>query len=69
MPHDPKRFMGKIITVPHFNRDTVEFASRVESNPGFKKLPPFLENITKESNLENFQDKVYRDSETVAGAM
>ena len=26
--HDPQRFMGKPVTVPHFNRDTVEFASR-----------------------------------------
>ena len=36
--HDPQRFMGKIVAVPHFNRDTVEFASRErdESNPGIK---------------------------------
>ena len=26
--HDPQRFMGKTVTVPHFNCDTVEFASR-----------------------------------------
>ena len=26
--HDPQRFMGKTVTEPHFNRDTVEFASR-----------------------------------------
>ena len=34
----PQRFMGKIVAVPHFNRDTVEFASREtdESNPGIK---------------------------------
>ena len=42
--HDPQRFMGKTVTVPHFNRDTVEFASRIkrgESNPGIKTLLPF----------------------------
>ena len=57
MRHDLQRFMGKIVAEPHFNRDTVEFASRErdESNPGIKKLPPFLKNITKESDLENFQ--------------
>ena len=41
--HDPQRFMGKTVTVPHFNRDTVEFASRKkrdESNPGIKTLLP-----------------------------
>ena len=45
MRHDPQRFMGKTVAVPHFgNRDTVGFASRVrdESNPGIKTLPPFL---------------------------
>ena len=26
--HDPQRFIGKTVYVPHFNRDTVEFASR-----------------------------------------
>ena len=78
--------MGKIVTVPHFNRDTVEFASRERdgSNPGIKKLPPFLKNISKESDLEYFQDLIvaldahhwlhkaisihYRDSETIEGA-
>ena len=30
--HDPQRFMGKTVNVPHFNRDTVEFASRKEMN-------------------------------------
>ena len=41
--HDPQTFMGKTVTVPHFNRDTVEFASRIkrdESNPGIKTLLP-----------------------------
>ena len=40
--HDPQRFMGKTVIVPHFNRDTVEFASRKrdESNPGIKTLLP-----------------------------
>ena len=42
--HDPQRFMGKSVTVPHFSRDTVEFASRKrdKSNPGIKTLLPFL---------------------------
>ena len=54
----PQRFMGKTVTVPHFNRDTVEFASRNrdESNPGIKTPIPFLKNITEESDLENFQN-------------
>ena len=52
--------MGKIVAVPHFNRDTVEFASleRDESNPGIKTLLPFLKNVTEESDLENFQDPI-----------
>ena len=52
--------MGKTVTVPHFNGDTVEFTSRKrdESNPGIKTLLPFLKNITEESNLENFQDLI-----------
>ena len=56
--HDPQRFMGKSVTVPHFSRDTVEFASRKrdKSNPGIKTLLPFLKNITEESDLENFRD-------------
>ena len=55
--HDPRRFMGKTVYVPHFNRDTVEFASRErdESKPGIKTLLPFLKSITEESDLENFQ--------------
>ena len=42
--HDPQRFMGKTVYVPHFNRDAVEFASRErdESDPRIKTLPPFL---------------------------
>ena len=54
MRHDPQRFMGKTVTVPHFYRDTVEFAP----NPGIKTLMPFLKNITEESDLENFQDLI-----------
>ena len=44
----------------HFNRDTVEFASREreKSKPGIKTLLPFLKNITEESDLENFQDLI-----------
>ena len=55
---DPLRFMGKSVYVPHFNRDTVEFASREreKSKPGIKALLPFLKNITEESDLENLQD-------------
>ena len=58
--HDPQRFMGKTVTGPHFNRDTVEFASRKrnESNPGIKTLLPFPKIITEESDFENFQDLI-----------
>ena len=58
--HDPQRFMGKTVTVPHFNRDTVEFAPRKrnESNPGIITLLPFPKNITEESNFEIFQDLI-----------
>ena len=51
--HDPQRFMGKTVTAPHFNRDTVESASRKrnESNPGIKTLLPFQKNITEESDF------------------
>ena len=58
--HDPQRCMGKTVTVPHFNRDTVESASRKrnESNPGIKKLLPFPKNIREESDFENFQDLI-----------
>ena len=53
-------FMGKTVTVPHFNRDTVEFASRKrnESNPGIKTLLPFPKNITEEGDFENFQNLI-----------
>ena len=58
--HDPQRVMGKTVYVPHFNRDTVKFASREkdESKPGIKTLLPFLKNITEESDLENSQDLI-----------
>ena len=59
--HDPQRFMGKTVYVPHFNRDTIEFASRErdESKPGSKhRLLSCLKNITEESNLENSQDLI-----------
>ena len=60
MRHDPQRYMGKTFTVPHFNRDMVEFASRKrsESNPGIKTLLPFPKIITEESDFENFQDLI-----------
>ena len=43
--HDPQRSMGKTVYVPHFNRDTVEFASRERygSKPEIKILLPFSE--------------------------
>ena len=52
--------MGKTVSLPHFNRDTVEFASRQRdgSKPGIRILLPFLKNITEESDLENFQDLI-----------
>ena len=52
--------MGKAVNVPHFKRDTVEYASREsdESKPGIKKLLPFLKNTTKEGHLMNFQDLI-----------
>ena len=59
--HDPKRFIGKTVHVPHFNRDTIECISWErwsESKPGIKTLRPFLKNITEESDLENFQDLI-----------
>ena len=58
--HDPQRFMGKTVTVPHFNPDTVEFASRKrsESNQGIKTLLPFPKIITEDSDFENFQDLI-----------
>ena len=58
--HDPQRFVGKTVYVPHFNRATVEFASRERdgSKPVIKLLLPFLKNITEESDLENFQDLI-----------
>ena len=58
MRHDPQRFLGKTVAVPHFSCDSVEFASRErdESNPAIKTLLPFLKNITEENDLENFQD-------------
>ena len=50
--------MGKTVHVPHFNRDTIEYASRErdESKPGIKTLRPFLKNVTEESDFKNFQD-------------
>ena len=40
--HDPQTFMRKTVNVPHFNRDTVEYASRErdESKPEIKILLP-----------------------------
>ena len=63
MRHDPQRFFGKTVRVPHFNSDTVEYPSRErdESKPGIKTLLPFLKkkkNITEESELEDFEDLI-----------
>ena len=52
MRHDPQRFMGKTVTVPHFNRDTVEFAPRKRDESGIKTLLPFPKNIAEESDFE-----------------
>ena len=49
MRHDPQRFMGKTITVPHFNRDTVEFASRKRD-----------ESNSRDQNTDAFSEKHYR---------
>ena len=50
--HDPQRYMGKTVNVPHFNPDTVEYPPR-ERDDRIKILLPFLKNITEESDLEN----------------
>ena len=42
MRHDPQRFMGKTVTVPHFNRDTVEFASRKRTQRKTREPEPSL---------------------------
>ena len=57
MRHDPQRFLGKTVYGPHFNRDTVEFASRERdgSKSGIKILLPFLNNVNEESDLQNFK--------------
>ena len=57
---DPQGFMGKTVSVHHFNRDTVEFASRERdgSKPGIRILLPLLKNITEEGDLKNFQDLI-----------
>ena len=43
--HDPQRFMDKTVNVPHFNRETVEYASRErdESKPGINIIASFSE--------------------------
>ena len=45
--HDPQRFMGKTVTVPHFNRDTVEFASRMNQTQGSKHCCLFRKTLLK----------------------
>ena len=60
MRHEAQSFMGNTVNVPHFNRDTVEYAScdKHGSKPEIKPLLPFLKNITEESDFKNFQDLV-----------
>ena len=44
--HDPQRFMGKIVTMLHFNRDAVEFASHerdLKIKPGDQNTASFSE--------------------------
>ena len=58
--HDPQRFMGKTVYLPHFNRDTVAFASRYgdESKPGIKTLLPLWTAVTtKNTIMSNSTDK------------
>ena len=49
MRHDPQRFMGKTVNVPHFNRDTVEYAPR-ERDDRIK---------TRDQNTASFSEKHY----------
>ena len=51
-----QRLMGKTVAAPHFNRDTVDFASRErdESNPGIKTLLPFLKKSYGTERLGEF---------------
>ena len=50
--------MGKTVYVPHFNRDTVECASRErdKSNPGIKTKLSFVKN--KRERFREFQDLI-----------
>ena len=49
MRHDPQRFMGKTVNVPHFNRDKVEYAPR-EREDRIK---------TRDQNTASFSEKHY----------
>ena len=46
--HDPQRFMRKTVNVPHFNRDTVKYASRERDNQNPKSKYCFLFNSFSE---------------------
>ena len=66
--HDPQRFMGKTVYVPHFNRDTVEFASRERDHERWIK--------TRDQNAASLSEKHYGErfeefsrSETIEGAI
>ena len=51
--------MGKTVYVPHFNRNSVEFASRErEIKTRDQNTASFLKNITEESDVESFQDLI-----------
>ena len=47
--HDPQRYMGKTVNVPHFNPDTVEYAPR-ERDDRIK---------TRDQNTASFSEKHY----------
>ena len=51
--HDPQRFMGKTVYVPHFNRDTVEFASR-ERDKSKSRIKTLLPSSEKRYGGERF---------------
>ena len=49
-PLYPQRFMGKTVNVPHFNRDTVEYAPREDWDDRIK---------TRDQNTASFSEKHY----------
>ena len=77
----PQRFMGKTVTVPHFNRDTVEFEREMNQTQGSKHCCLFRKTLLKRVISRIFKisqwpqmfaigfirqfQEVYRDSETI----